>query len=623
MARGEAFDSLSAASDAAIPGIRAATTPFRSGNMTKNLRVVLWLSLAMVAWLNYETWMRDYGPKVRTPAELAAAAEQREREAEAFNAAIPSAAAPADPVAPDSSAATQTPVPAAGGVEPAVPPVPGAPGVSKTASGAPDVAGALPAPADSVRVVTDVLDVEIGLAGGELQRADLLKYPVVKNEPERVRLFERTSGPGTYVLQTGLTGPPGSERPTHLATFTSSRDRYELAPGQTELRVPLTWTDDDGVTVTKTFVFRRGQYGVDLEYAVSNQSGEPWSAASYAQILRDEPPVDRSMFKVESYAFRGPAFYDGSKYTKLSLDDEEDRALDREVAGGWIAGMQHHFVTAVVPPVEQTTRYSLKADGNKYLVSAIGPLQAVPAGGTGRFEEALFFGPKLQAQLEETGPRLDLTADYGMLTILAKPLFILLDWLHSLVKNWGVAIIIATFLLKLAFYPLSEASGKSMAKMRVLAPRVKNLQETYKDDREKLGRAMMEMYQREKINPVAGCLPILIQMPVFLAFYWVLLESVEMRQAPFFGWINDLSSRDPFFVLPAIMAGAMFVQYKLNPAPPDPIQAKVFMFMPLAMSVMFAFFPAGLVLYWVTNTILSILQQWNINRRIEAKAKKA
>ncbi len=241
-------------------------------------------------------------------------------------------------------------------------------------------------------------------------------------------------------------------------------------------------------------------------------------------------------------------------------------------------------------------------------------------GDSAQFTQTLFTGPKLQAQLKATSPELGRVADYGHLWVLAKPLFTLLAWVHGVSGNWGIAIIVVTFLLKLVFYPLSEASGRSMAKMKNLQPRIKNLQDTYKDDREKLGKAMMELYQREKINPVAGCLPIVIQIPVFLAFYWALLESVEMRQAPFMFWIHDLSARDPLFILPLIMAVAMFVQYKLNPAPPDPVQAKVFMIMPFAMSVMFAFFPAGLVLYWVTNTVLSIAQQWNINRRIAAAA---
>jgi len=325
---------------------------------------------------------------------------------------------------------------------------------------------------------------------------------------------------------------------------------------------------------------------------------------------------------VEGNAFHGPAIYDGAKYRKLKIDNADDRHLALEVRNGWLAALQHHFVSAIVPAADTTNRITLSAQGRQFQLATAGPLRSIAADTTASFEETLFVGPKLQADLETAGPRLELVADYGVLTIIARPLFWLLGKVYALFGNWGVAIIVVTFLLKLVFYPLSEASGRSMAKMKTLSPRIKNLQDTYKDDKEKLGRAMMELYKREKINPVAGCLPIIIQIPVFLAFYWVLLESVEMRQAPFVGWINDLSSRDPYFILPAIMAGAMLVQYKLNPTPPDPIQAKVFMIMPLVMSVTFAFFPAGLVLYWVTNTLLSIAQQWNINRRIGAAAAK-
>ncbi|HXO16416.1 MAG TPA: membrane protein insertase YidC, partial [Steroidobacteraceae bacterium] len=344
----------------------------------------------------------------------------------------------------------------------------------------------------------------------------------------------------------------------------------------------------------------------------------PWTARPYAQILRNDPPTKRSMFDVESYAFHGPAIYDGTKYRKLDITDTQDSHLSLEVRDGWLAALQHHFVSAVVPPRGAPYRFTLGVSGNQYLLSATGPEQTVAPGDTAQFSESFYVGPKLQGQLEATARELGRVADYGRLWFLSMPLFWVLDKVHGLTGNWGVSIILVTFLLKLVFYPLSEASGRSMAKMKALQPRIKNLQETYKDDREKLGRAMMELYQREKINPVAGCLPIVIQIPVFLAFYWVLLESVEMRQAPFAFWIHDLSSRDPLFILPAIMAAAMFVQYKLNPAPPDPVQAKVFMIMPIAMSATFAFFPAGLVLYWVTNTVLSIAQQWNINRRIEA-----
>jgi YidC/Oxa1 family membrane protein insertase len=430
-----------------------------------------------------------------------------------------------------------------------------------------------------------------------------------------VRLEDHNDAQSLYLLQSGLTGPPPGEYPTHIATYTSERSDYVLDRGANELKVPLTWSAG-GVTVTKTFVFRRGRYNIGLDYQVENHGSAPWSVHPYVQILRNDPPTKRSYFNVTSYAFHGPALWDGTKYRKLTTTDAQDSHLSLEVRDGWVAALQHHFVSAIVPPPDAPWHFGLEVAGDQYLLSAEGPAQSVPAGGSAQFDATLFVGPKLQAQLEGIAHDLGRVADYGHLWILAMPLFWVLAKVHALTGNWGVAIILVTFLLKLLFYPLSEASGRSMAKMKALQPRIKNLQETYADDREKLGRAMMELYKREKINPLASCLPVVIQIPVFLAFYWVLLESVEMRQAPFALWIHDLSARDPLFILPIIMAGAMFVQYKLNPAPPDPVQAKVFMIMPLVMSATFAFFPAGLVLYWVTNTILSIAQQWNINRRI-------
>ena len=566
-----------------------------------NARMFLWLGLAMALWLNYEAWQRMFAPP---PAAVTAPAPAG-TVAPSLADAVPTASAPAPVAAPVASTPVMTAVPAAAATA-AVP-----------AAAAPATTTA------TVRVTTDVLDLEIALAGGTLVNADLPRYPRVKGESAPVRLLNRDKH--FYYLQTGLSDAgAGGARPTHQAVFTAAQSAFSLNTGSDELRVPLTWTDAaTGVTVTKTYVLRRGQYRIDLEYAVDNRGTAPWRAASYAQILRDDPPVERSMFSVESYAFQGPAYYDGTKYQKLDREDAEDRALSRDITGGWIAGMQHHFTTAVVPAAGQSYKYTLQTEGQQYLLTVAGPAVEVAPQSGATFKETLFVGPKLQAQLETTGPRLDLVADYGVLTLLAKPLFWMLEKAHSMVGNWGWAIVIVTFLLKLLFYPLSESSGKSMAKMRLLAPRVKNLQETYKDDREKLGRAMMDLYKREKVNPVSGCLPILIQMPVFFAFYWVLLESVEMRQAPFMGWIQDLSAKDPWFVLPVIMAVAMFIQTKLNPTPPDPIQAKVFMILPIVMSLTFAFFPAGLVLYWVTNTVLSILQQWNINRRIEAEAKQA
>ena len=569
-----------------------------------NARMFLWLGLVLALWINYETWQRDYAVPVTAPAAIPTSGSG------SLAANVPQASAPM-PVAPPATPAAALA---------SAPPTATAPAaVAPPATAAPSATTAV----GSLRVVTDVFDLEISLRGGDFVRADLVKYPRVKGEQARVRLFD-SNPEQLYTLQTGLTDTGGSAHPTHLALFAAAQSRYALADGADELRVPLTWSDAaTGVSVTKTYVFRRGSYRVDLEYTVENAGSAPWRAASYAQIFRNDKPVERSMFSVESYAFQGPAYYNGAKYFKIDRDQIADSELPREVTTGWIAGMQHHFVTAVVPTEGKSYAYALKTAGDQYLLSATGPAVTVAPQSGATLKETLFFGPKLQAQLKTSGPRLDLVADYGMLTLLAEPLFWMLEQAHKIVGNWGWAIIIITFLLKLVFYPLSESSGRSMAKMKVLAPRMKNLQETYKDDREKLGRAMMDMYKREKINPAAGCLPILIQMPVYFAFYWVLLESVEMRQAPFMFWIQDLSSRDPFFVLPVIMAGAMYVQFKLNPTPPDPIQAKVFMILPFVMSITFAFFPAGLVLYWVTNTLLTILQQWNINRRIEAEAKKA
>jgi YidC/Oxa1 family membrane protein insertase len=561
-----------------------------------NPRVLVWLALAAILVLNYQAWVHDYGaPDTATAASGHASGAQAP--GGGLDTAVPQTFSTDSTARPGAAAAAS------------------APPASKTPVAEPAERAAANTP--RVHVRTDVLDMDISLQGGTLEKADLLRYPKVKGGSEPVRLMNEDAEETSYVLKTGLAGP-GDPHPTQFATFKSASGEYDLG-GAGQLVVPLTWTDGHGVTVTKTFTFHRGDYRIDLLYTVDNRSSAPWQAAIYAQILRYDPPSARSMFfNVEGNAFHGPAIYDGAKYRKLKIDNAEDAHLAVEVRDGWLAALQHHFVGAIVPAADTTNRITLSAQGRRFQLSTTGPLRTIEPDTTATFQETLFVGPKLQADLETAGPRLELVADYGVLTIIARPLFWLLGKVYALCGNWGVAIIAVTFLLKLVFYPLSEASGRSMAKMKTLSPRIKNLQETYKDDKEKLGRAMMELYKREKINPVAGCLPIVIQIPVFLAFYWVLLESVEMRQAPFVGWINDLSSRDPWFILPAIMMVAMLVQYKLNPTPPDPIQAKVFMIMPVVMSATFAFFPAGLVLYWVTNTLLSIAQQWNINRRIGA-----
>jgi len=582
-----------------------------------NIRMMLWAALAAILFLNYEAWLKDYpATSPESAAAVAANAGSANTLADSVPQAAPGAGAPVTAAAPALPAADVSRPATLGSATPAS-------AASGTDGIASDADAAAAAQAATIHVVTDVLSLEINLKGGEITQADLLKYPLHKDTPNiPVRLFDGAAGDDFYVLQTGLTGPPGEAAPTHLAVWTAARQSYELAPGADELEVPLTWTDDHGVSITKTFVFKRGAYSIVLTYHVDNDSTEPRSFAAYSEILRHWVKASRSYFDVETYSFKGPAVYDGTRAEDLKVENEADSKYSQTVTNGWIASLQHHFVSAVVPEAGQANKFQLQVQDHTYLLSATGPMTLVAAGAKAEFREKLFVGPKLQSQLAATGPNLDRTVDYGKLTVLAHPVFIVLVWVHGLVGNWGWSIIIVTALIKLLFYPLSQASGRSMAKMRAIAPRMKQIQESFKDDREKLGRAMMELYKREKINPLAGCLPMVVQIPFFISFYWVLLESVEMRQAPFMLWINDLSSRDPLFVLPLLMGGAMFAQFKLNPAPPDPMQARIMQFMPLVMTGMMAWFPSGLVLYWLTNTVLSIVQQWRVNQVVGAEATK-
>jgi YidC/Oxa1 family membrane protein insertase len=557
-----------------------------------NQRIFVWAALALVLWLNYTTWQRDYAPQAAPVA--------------------PSQTQSATPSTPPAETLPELPSDTSTATAPQAKTTPAPEQAVETAEGN----------AGSVRVITDVLSVDITKRGGDLARADLLKYAQVKNRPDLpVRLFSPENP--RYVAQSGLRAADKRPEPNHLAVYRTDAEEYRLKAGESKLVVPLTWSEG-GISVTKTYTFYPGTYRIDLTYDVKNDSGSDWKAASYVQIVRHYEHVERSYFKVETYAYRGPAISDGKGYRRLDVEDDEDRVFKGNIQNGWIAALQHHFVAAAVPPANEAVQYQLGLNArNDFTLSYIEPPKMVPNGGTQAFKETLFVGPKLQEQLKETAPLLDHVTDYGWLTPIAQPLFWLLEKVYDLVRNWGWAIIIVTFLIKLAFYKLTAASGRSMAKMRNVAPRIKAIQERYKEDREQLGRQMMELYKREKINPLAGCLPILIQIPFFFAFYRVLLESVEMRQAPFLGWINDLSSRDPFFILPILMGAAMFAQFKLQPMPStDPMQAKVFAFMPVIMSVTMAWFPAGLVLYWLTNTLLSIAQQWRINKLVAAEQTK-
>ena len=555
-----------------------------------NQRLLIWAFFLLMGWMTWQTWQQDYGPQPVQPAPQQAQTD-------------PQVAMPDEAVV-DTIPELEAP----GGATT---------GIIEAAD-----AEAAPATAQTITVRTDVLEVRINTVGGTLQGATLLRYPVAKDRPDvLVRLLD-TGRDDLALIESGVRAANGGPEATHLVIFEAETQDYELGSAD-EIVVPLTWRDASGLVVEKRFRFTRGSYRIDLEQEVMNGSGEPWKGAEYVRIKRRSHDVERTMFDVDTYSFDGPVFYDGDSSEKLKRKDLlEDGPFEATAQQGWLGSIQHHFLRAVVPTRGIEYRYRVEIDKDVATSSLIRRNLVTIAPGTSEtLSTTLFVGPKQQNQLEEIDKTLKLTVDYGWLTIISQPLFWLLSVVHDFAANWGVAIIVVTFLIKLAFYKLTESSGRSMAKMRQLQPRMKALQDRYKDDRQALSQAMMELYKREKVNPAAGCLPILIQMPFFLAFYWVLLESVEMRQAPFALWITDLSSRDPYFILPLIMGAAMLGQQKLNPAPTDPVQARVMQIMPIMFTVFFAFFPSGLVLYWVTNTLLSIAQQWKINRVVEAEAK--
>jgi YidC/Oxa1 family membrane protein insertase len=537
-----------------------------------NVRLFLWLTVLAMGYLAYTAWIQDYPTAAPAPVVNSA---QTTNTQESFP--------------PLDSGNTQAPAPAS-----------------------PEQPAAIER-GQLIRVRTDVLDVLIDSHGGDLVRADLREYPVDKKTPDTVVRLLNDAAPELWVFQTGLRSATGGAEPNHTGTFRTASNDYTLAAGQDELVVSLDWVGEGPVSARKVYTFRRGQYGIDLTLSVQPTAGGSWRGAPYAQMVRVHNPPKRSYTSVDSYSFTGPVLYNGDRMDRLDFKKITDTPITQSVKGGWFAAIQHHFLAAAVPPPGDEVRYNASTRGQQFILSALGPVAESTTAMPLNYTFKLFVGPKLQAQLKAIGKKLDLTVDYGRLRLLAQPMFAVLSFVERWVNNWGWAIIIVTLLIKLAFYKLTAMSNRSMAKMRRLAPRIKAMQETYKDDRAALSQKMMELYKREKVNPAAGCLPLVIQMPFFFSFYWVLIESVEMRQAPFMLWINDLSSRDPYFVVPLLMGVAMYVQSRLSPAPPDPMQARVMQIMPVVFSAMFMLFPAGLVLYWLTNTLLSILQQWRIN----------
>jgi len=554
-----------------------------------NQRLLVWATFGILLWFTYQTWMQDYGPAPVT------------------------AAPPADTEqAPATPTEDQLTLPELGDV--------GGEDVDETAALPGSEPEAAAGEGSIITVRTDVLELQISTRGGTLIRATLMGYPVEKDRPNDLVELLSPEHDNLGLIRTGLRSATGATADQDTV-FDSPRSEYALGDAD-ELAVPLTWTDESGVTIEKRFLFTRGSYAILVEQTLDNDSSEPWRGDQYTQLLRRSKGIDRSMFDVDSYSFDGPQTYNGDKAEKHKRDDLVEKGpVEFSTPDGWVAAIQHHFLSAIVPESGAPHVYRVDVKGDTMIASVVGAKRTVEPGAAETFTRQLFVGPKIQSQLEKLHERLKLTVDYGWLTILSQPMFWLLGFIHDYVGNWGVSIILVTVLIKLAFYKMTETSGRSMAKMRNLQPRIKALQERYKDDKQQLSQQMMDLYKREKVNPAAGCLPILIQMPFFLAFYWVLIESVEMRQAPFMLWITDLSTRDPYFILPLIMGGAMLLQQKLNPAPADPVQARVMQIMPIMFTGFFAFFPSGLVLYWATNTVLSIAQQWKINKVVEKEEK--
>jgi YidC/Oxa1 family membrane protein insertase len=471
-----------------------------------------------------------------------------------------------------------------------------------------------------ITLASDTLEVTIDTYGGDIVKTALIQFPLSQTDTTKpVVLLNRTSD-STYIAQSGLIGTNGTDTNEGRPKFKVVGDSFTLKPNQNELVVDLVLEQGDAL-VTKQFVLRRGDYLIDVNYLVENKGSEEWSASFFGQIQRDSkaPPAGSQAPGMAPYLGAAITTPD-TNYKKVEFSDLEDGPVKTEVKGGWVAMVQHYFISAWVPDQAQMNKFTLRPLGSNDLYSFgfVSPTTTIAAGESGNFSASFYVGPKDQYRLEAISPYLDLTVDYGWLWWIAKPIFYVMTFIHSLVGNWGWSIILLTVLIKALFFKLSATSYRSMAKMRKLQPEMARLRDLYGDDRQKLSQEMMSFYKKEKVNPMGGCLPILIQMPVFIALYWVLSESVELRQAPWILWITDLSIKDPYYVLPVLNGICMYVTTLLQPEPPDPTQAKVMKIMPVAFSFMFAFFPAGLVAYWTINSLLSILQQWVITKKIEA-----
>ncbi|MEQ9547203.1 MAG: membrane protein insertase YidC [Marinobacter sp.] len=472
-----------------------------------------------------------------------------------------------------------------------------------------------------ITVRTDVLELKIDPVGGNLVESSLLDYDKSLDSKASLKILTNTNN-RTYVLESGLIGRDGIDSSSNgqPPVYESAASNYELSEDASELIVNLTFTTESGVEITKQYQFARDSYEIGMRYLINNQSSDNWKANLTGKIVRDQAPDPTAQNSLGIKAFLGMVVSTPEDpYEKYDFGDLSETPINQSVTNGWLAFLQHYFLTAWVPERDQPAQFQTTRRGPLYVMGFVYPATTVAPGETAEIGARAYVGPKIIDRLEAVAPNMDRTVDFGFLFFIALPLFIILEWFHGIVGNWGVAIILLTVLVKAVFFHLSATSYKSMARMRAVAPQLTRLKELYGDDRQRMSQEMMALYKREKINPLGGCLPILVQMPVFISLYWCLFESVQLRQAPFMLWINDLSVMDPYFILPILMGASMFLQMSLNPTPPDPMQAKIMKMMPLIFTVFFLWFPAGLVLYWLVNNILSIAQQWYITRKIEAE----
>ena len=567
--------------------------------MTDMRRTLLWVVFTMSLVLLWDAWNKHTGQ----PSIFGAPVAKPVASASPASAPAP-AGVPAALPTPAAAAPTPAGVPAAS--------------VAGGAAGSAAVPNAPVVAAEKVVITTDVVKATIDTVGGSIVQLELLKHTDQNDTSRNVRIFDQ-SAKRLYLAQTGLiTSQAGVQLPNHLTAMKVLTTERTLADGAVQIELKLESPAIDGRRLVKTYTFKRGDYVVGVKHEVFNEGSAAVSPQLYLQLARDgNPPEGESSFY---FTFTGPAVYtDASKFSKVEFKDiDKGKAShDKAADNGWVAMVQHYFASAwLLPEKVQREFRSAKVADNHFSIAMVVPLGEVAPGASKAFESRLFAGPQEEHKLAALAPGLELVKDYGWFTVLAKPLFWLLDKLHSMLGNWGWAIVALVFLLKAAFYWLNASAYKSMAKMKAINPRVMEMRERYKDKPQQMQQEMMRMYREEKVNPLGGCLPIVAQMPFFIALYWVLLSSVEMRQAPWIGWITDLAVKDPWFILPLLMTASSLLQTWLNPTPPDPLQAKLMWIMPLAFSFMFFFFPAGLVLYWLTNNILSIAQQWFINKRL-------